>query len=43
MGFFDDDNEDPFEDIVKQFFGENNINRETLEKIELLKVKKMKE
>ncbi len=27
MGFFDDDNEDPFEDIVKQFFGENNINR----------------
>jgi HSP20 family molecular chaperone IbpA len=27
MGFFDENNEDPFDEIVKQFFGENNVRR----------------
>ena len=32
MSMFDDDNEDPFDEIVKQFFGEGNARRGTSRK-----------
>jgi len=36
MSFFDEEGDDPFEDIVKQFFGEGNIRRGTSRKNKMI-------